>query len=196
MGFRVLDKSLPFDEKMTNSINSLNEANHMIATIIGNKANRHSYAAKIRFIITKTQYTLLSIGGYSHPIHELCRMVLLLFSESMVNESPPRLPICDILAARFQALWEDSLDNDKYFIPLDFKLWAMFVGASTVSATNSSLMELYLRSIVDIVRVMDIESWQRLVLVFSAFLWDNSVHESRYLEIWSDAQQLWHQDLK
>jgi hypothetical protein len=172
----------------------------------------YTAAVKLRFLITAAQYKLLSIEKYSHPVHELCRLALLLYSENMVNPSPPLLPICDQLAAKLR----DSLNNyfhnnndtpndhndddyntsctlinkQQYALPLDFKLWALFVAASTVSSPNRPLMEWYLRSIADIAFIMDIDSWHALVAVIGTFLFDNSVQGRRYLEIWNDAQKL------
>ncbi|OKL58353.1 hypothetical protein UA08_06014 [Talaromyces atroroseus] len=182
-GFRTLDRILMLDERIKHCVDCLDEASHLIASLMENRKD-YAAAAKIRFLVTKSQYQLLSTEKYSHPMHELCRLVLLLFAESLVNPSPPHLPLCDLLLAKFRDLWKDSTDNNnddndddnnniccatingqQFALPLDFKLWAMFVAASTVSAPNHALMEWYLRSIADIASLMtigcmEVDTWR------------------------------------
>lgn len=152
------------------------------------KNNGQADAARIRFLVTQTQYSLLSTPKYSDTAHEICRLVLILYSENIVNESPPRLPICDVLITNFRDLWIGVSDNETS-VPLDFKLWCLFVAASVISVVAEPLMDWYLAYINETTLQMRIREWSDLGNVFEKFLWDESVHKRRYMEIWDDSKK-------
>lgn len=75
-------------------------------------------------------------------------------------------------------------------MPLDFKLWSLFVAVSVISVVAEPLMNWYLQCIHETASQMQINDWSDLVGVFDTFLWDERVHGRRYMEIWSDAKRV------
>ncbi|GAM33903.1 hypothetical protein TCE0_013f01138 [Talaromyces pinophilus] len=187
-GFDALDAMLNLDDGIKQHITALEEATRLTSSLMMNKNNNQADAARIRFLVTRTQYTLLSTPKYPNTVLELSRLVLILYSENMVNESPPRLPICDVLIARFRDIWLTA-GNIGISVPLQFKLWSLFVAASVISVVAEPLMDWYLAYIDETASQMRISEWSHLVDVFDMFLWDEKIHGRRYREIWDDAKR-------
>ncbi|KAF3391097.1 hypothetical protein DPV78_010946 [Talaromyces pinophilus] len=187
-GFDALDAMLNLDDGIKQHITALEEATRLTSSLMTNKNNNQADAARIRFLVTRTQYTLLSTPKYPNTVLELSRLVLILYSENMVNESPPRLPICDVLIARFRDIWLTA-GNIGISVPLQFKLWSLFIAASVISVVAEPLMDWYLAYIDETASQMRISEWSHLVDVFDMFLWDEKIHGRRYREIWDDAKR-------
>lgn len=187
-GFDTLDSLFALDDDIKQHIAALEEATRLTSSLMTNKNNGQADAARVRFLVTRTQYTLLSTPKYPKTLHEICRLVLILYSENMVNESPPRLPICDVLIARFRDIWL-ATGNSDISVPLQFKLWSLFVAASVISVIAEPLIDWYLAYIDETASQMRISEWSDLVDVFDTFLWDERVHGRRYREIWDDAKR-------
>lgn len=188
-GFDALDEIFTLDDNIKQHISALDEVTRLTSSLMTNKNNGQADAARIRFLVTRTQYALLSTPKYSNTAHEICRLVLILYSENIVNESPPRLPICDVLISKFRDIWNDAINTDS-LVPLRFKLWSLFVAASVISIVAEPLMDWYLACINETASQMRISEWSDLVDVFDTFLWDERVHARRYMEIWDDAQRI------
>lgn len=176
------------DDDIKQHIAALEEATRLTSSLMTNKNNGQAEAARIRFLVTRTQYTLLSTPKYSNTLQEICRLVLVLYSENIVNESPPRLPICDVLITKFRDMWIGA-SNTEIPEPLQFKLWSLFVAASVISVIAEPLMDWYWAYINETTSRLRISEWSDLVNVFDSFLWDERVHGRRYMEIWSDAKR-------
>lgn len=185
-GFDSLRAQITLENDIECHIATLEEATRLTASLRTKKRNGQVDAARIRFLVTRTQYSLLSAPKHSNTVHEICRLVLILYSENIVNESPPRLPICDVLITKFRDIWTEPSNNDTP-VPRDFKLWCLFVAASVISVVAEPLMDWYLAYINETASQMRIHEWSELVDVFDAFLWDEGVHSRRYMEIWDDA---------
>lgn len=187
--FDIPGAHFALDDDIKRHIAALEEATYLTASLMTKKQNGQADAARIRFLVTRTQYSLLSTPKNSNTAREICRLVLILYSENMVNESPPRLPICDVLIAKFRDIWIEASNSDTP-LPHDFKLWCLFVAASVISVVAEPLMVWYLAYINETASQMRICEWDELVNVFDAFLWNECVHSKRYMEIWDDAKQV------
>lgn len=187
-GFHEVDGIYTLGTDIKKHITALEEATRLASSLVLNKINGQATAARIRFLVTRTQYTLLSTPKYSNPVHEMCRLVLVLYSESMVNESPPRLPICDVLIANFREIWTTTSDTYNLITP-HFKLWSLFVAASVISIFAKPLMDWYLACINETTSKMGVRNWRDLMYMFNTFLWEERVHGKRYMEIWEGAKR-------
>jgi hypothetical protein len=166
----------------------INSLCHVISSFKSlTKYSSHADAAKIRFWITSTQYTLLSTE-YPDQTHELCRLVLILYSASLVNETPPGASVCDMLIAKLRSTWSNSETTAVKWLPRDFVLWAFFLAASI--ATADYLREWYVVGILKTAKELDITEWEEVKGMMETFLWELSIQENPCREVWNEAKAL------
>ncbi|KAH8692013.1 hypothetical protein BGW36DRAFT_386817 [Talaromyces proteolyticus] len=181
-GFQQIDDLINLDKTLKLCLTSLEGSMKLMKCLISNKGGRVE-AARLRFGLTATQYTLLSAHFYSnHAGREFFRLTLILFSECLFNEKVPSAPVCDMLITRLQNLYRQT---HYCLLTAEFSLWAMFLAAFV--ASNKSLKNWCLLEIVEFNKAMDINSWERTVEVLELFLWDSHLFGEQFRKIWDES---------
>lgn len=180
-GFQRLEKIIPFDETLKYCINSLADAMQSMKRLKNKKGSR-SEAAQVRFWFTATQYTLLSVDYHSsQALLQICRLALILVSTCLTGEQNTQLPVCDMLIAKLQGLWEEECFRS---LPADFTLWTMVLALCT--ASDDQLREWCLSVLRTTANDIGVGSCEETSQVLETFLWDSDWFDYSYMGIWND----------
>lgn len=180
-GFQRLEKIITLDETLKYCINSLADAMQSMKRLKSKKGGR-AEAAQVRFWFTATQYTLLSVYyNSSQTSLQICRLALILVSTCLTGEQNTHLPVCDMLIAKLQSLWEEGCFRS---LPADFTLWTILLAFCTVS--DDQLREPCLSALLSTANDMGVRSWEEVSQVLETFLWDSDWFDYQYLNIWND----------
>lgn len=170
------------------------------------------HAAETRFWITAVQYTLLSTtrhnqdhdDGFAYDaVHEILRLVLIIYTAAMIDERPPGATSCDMLITRLRVMWlqyiegeqtqgtsstnvrTTSLKYDHIFGP-DFKLWTMLIAAS-IASIDSDISKWCLLGVLNNPRTSNIRTWEEVQqLTTESFL---PLCDVRCKNVWNLAQR-------
>jgi len=179
-GFNRLNHHMTIDETLKCCISTLYDIMLSMRRLKCNKGDRVG-AAKVRFWITATQYTLLSTNKYnSQTFDGVVRLALILISTFLTTEPHTRVPVCDMLIAKVQGLWEGG---NLQLLPADFLLWMVFLACCLVSC--DSLKEWCFSIVQTTSRDLGIHTWDNLTRVLETFLWDAELLGSQGQDIWN-----------
>jgi hypothetical protein len=182
-GFQRLAKNITLDETLKYCINSLADAVQSMKRLKSKKGSCVE-AAQVRFWFTATQYTLLSVDYQNNQTSlQLCRLALILFSTCLTSEQNTQLPVCDMLIAKLQGLWEEGSFHS---LGAEFTLWTIFLAFCTVS--EDQLREWCLSALRTTANDMGVHSWEEISQVLETFLWDSDFFDYRHLDIWNDTR--------
>lgn len=183
-GFKRLEKIIVISETVKYCINSLADAMQSMKRLKSKKGGR-AEAAQVRFWLTATQYTLLSLDyDNSETSLQICRLALILFSTYLTEEQHTHLPVCDMLIAKLQGLWEQGCFHS---LPAEFTLWTIFLALCIVS--DDKLRDWCISILRTTANDMGVHSWEDVSQVLEAYLWDPEWLDYRYLDIWNDTRE-------
>ncbi|KAJ6015209.1 hypothetical protein N7540_009800 [Penicillium herquei] len=139
IGFKMLHQMTPFDDTL---ISCAQTATDIIDSLkkLGKTAG-HTEAARVRYWTTAMQYNLLSTT-YSNPIHEICRLSILLFSELLVNESCSNSSPYEVLIAKITAIYNSTETRCTNFsspsiLPPQLRLWSFYLAAHATATKTT-----------------------------------------------------------
>ncbi|KAJ5708618.1 hypothetical protein N7488_008419 [Penicillium malachiteum] len=175
IGFKMLHKMTPFDDTLISCIQTVAEIIDSLKKL-GETAD-YTEAASVRYWATALQYNLLSTA-YSNPIHEICRLSILLFSELLVNESCSNSSPYEVLIAKIRAICTSTetgctdLSNPS-ILPPQLRLWSFYL------ATNGTGTKMTIDSCRSIAAGAAVElglsTDEEVRSVLKQFLWDSSL---------------------
>lgn len=129
-GFIHLQERLDLHERLRYCIGRLNDTIDSLRRLDGRKMID---AAKCRFVITRCQYDLLSVQCEDLP-NELCRLTLIIYTITILDERPLQKPAYDHLLWKFQDLWGKYDREHSVGLSPHFKMWAL-VAATPICRT-------------------------------------------------------------
>lgn len=139
----------------------------------------------VREEITSLQYALLlfSTGRSDAPgdlVHEVLRLILLVYLITILNEGPLGPPIYNMLVVELA----DSLKKfnlDDHLEPA-FLLWITFIAASIDQ--NAQTREYFNSCSTKVLSGLGISSWEGAEMVFQSFFWVDKIHSSSFSQVW------------
>ncbi|CRG91748.1 hypothetical protein PISL3812_08800 [Talaromyces islandicus] len=180
-GFQRLEKLITLNDTLKYCINALADAMQSMKRLKSRKGGR-AEAAQVRFWFTATQYTLLSVDyDPSQTSLRVCQIALILFSICLIDEQHTQLPVCDMLIAKLQSLWEQGSFRS---LPAEFTLWTIFLASCAVS--DDQLKVWCLSALRTTATVMGVHSWEEVSQVLEKLLWDSELFDYKYLDIWNN----------
>ncbi len=172
-------------------------------------------AARVRHLLTNIQYTLVSTNpqhrsdnGWESKFFEFCRVTLIIYSLTILNERPASTAVGQQVASTFRNLLSDLLCHDAIDKPasmsglltphIDFYLWAIFLAATVDMYTKSDTQDWLIRSFAKLVSSDHghVHDWHDLKFRLSKFLWVSSVHDSSSQWLWSEIAEMRRQDFE
>lgn len=168
-------------------------------------------AARVRYLLTNTQYTLLSTDSdrrfgdtQASRISEFCRITLILYSLTILNERPPSTSVGQQIGRTFRHILTDLACEADHTadgpapkswllpLPLDFFLWAIFLAASVMRSTESDTKDWLLTSFAELIspNYGDFNDYHYMRSRLSQYLWVPSIHNSRFQLLWSEAAKI------
>jgi len=180
MGFQVLKLIMPLDQALISCIQTLTETTRVMQSL--STTSGEAEAATVRYWITASQYSLLSVE-YHDPFHEICRLALLIFSDIFINEDIGRIPIYDQLVTKF---WRHVSSDPGRFsaIPSEFNFWVLFL--ANLATTSRDLAECCGQALAEVASAMKIFTWEDAKSVLESFLWCSTFEENRFKALWCD----------
>ncbi|KAJ5720039.1 hypothetical protein N7493_006917 [Penicillium malachiteum] len=174
IGFKMLHEISPFD---TTLISCIQTAAEIIASLkkLGKTAG-YTEAASVRYWTTALQYNLLSTA-YSNPIHEICRLAILLFSELLVNQSCSNSSPYEVLISKITAIYKSTETGCTDFsnpsiLPPQLRLWSFCLAAY---GTGTKMTIDNCRSIAaGAASELGLSTDEEVRSVLKQFLWDSS----------------------
>lgn len=176
-GFQLLNSINPLDDTLVSCIQ--NAADTMSSLKKLSTQSPHTEAARIRYCSTALQYTLLSVK-YSDPMHEICRLSLLLLSEMLVNQSSLLFHKYEMLIAR---IWEIYDASATHLILPEFKLWVFIIVASCT--ISEKMRKNSLRVVSEAALALDVFTIGEAEPVLKIFLWDSTLETDTLQAAWS-----------
>ncbi|PGH27622.1 hypothetical protein AJ80_00635 [Polytolypa hystricis UAMH7299] len=192
--FTELERTLPFDDRIRSLITAFEATIESLNQL--HAGDTEVDPTNLRANLTSMQYTLLSMGFDDRP-NEFCRLSLILFLASIFNELPQGHVLGnDKLRMKARSLLDDTsslmrANESNLDILVDFRLWIMFLAASTIFNHTSPLKEWYLKSIAvtaSTAGILDC-SWDDMRNRVSTFLYITSVHSFAFEDVWQAAQR-------
>lgn len=172
-------------------------------------------AASARQLLTNIQYTLVSTNFQQKfcddtqrsQISEFCRITLILYSMTILNERPPstsvgqqiggifRRVLTDLAGQSHDTTGDDSTPISWLSLPLpvDFYLWAIFLAASVMMTTaESDTKGWLLASFAQLASPDhgDVQDWNDLRSRLSRYLWVPSFHDPSAKWLWSETAEV------
>ncbi|KAJ5987488.1 hypothetical protein N7451_011853 [Penicillium sp. IBT 35674x] len=175
-GFQMLDSLNTLDGTLVSCIQ--NAADIMSSLKNLSIKSPHTEAARIRYFSTALQYTLLSVK-YSDPIHEICRLSLLLLSEMLVNQSSWLFHKYEMLIAKIWDIYDASTTH--LFVP-ELKLWVFIIVASCTISEKTRKNSLCVVS--EAALALDVSTIKEAESVLKTFLWDSALETDTYKAAW------------
>ncbi|KAF4633528.1 hypothetical protein G7Y89_g4592 [Cudoniella acicularis] len=188
-------------------------------------------AARARDLLTSIQYTLISnnfsqklshdqeeennnitTAHHGKPlVSEFLRITLILFSLTILDESPPTTSVGKLIGGKFRLVFTElvylsqdtaggKLGTDcRLPLPVDFLLWAVFVALSVVRITESAvdtrvgLVGLFVELVSS--GCDEVRGWEdglrlRLRLRMRRYLWVESIHDESFEWLWSEVVEV------
>ena len=159
-----------------------------------------SDAARVRHVLTDIQYTLVMISfpgdDPDERFFELCRISLIIYSLTILNERPTTTAVGQqLLGAFHQALValtnlpHDHTDETPGLswplgLPVGFYLWAIYLATSVTNSpachSRIWLMELFLK----LAGASNIKDWDGLKTSLSCYLWVPEIHDATSCWFW------------
>jgi hypothetical protein len=187
------------------------ENTRMDHTTFKNKKPTPAEAARVRHLLTTTQYTLASmkfrqvsgIDAHEAQMSEFCRITLILYSMTILNERAPSTSVGQQICGKFRrALTDlacgtngvsDASDLSSWMLPLpvDFVLWAIFLAASVLMATESDIKNWLLESFAKLLSSDrgEVHDWSDLRSRLDRYFWVPSIHNSNFQWLWDEVEE-------
>jgi hypothetical protein len=186
---------------------AINDGNDVDATEV--KKSTPTEAARVRHLLTSVQYSLLSttyqhssseIHAEPYRIMEFCRITLILFSLTILNERPPSSSVGQQICGKFRGVLTDlafRLHNgpitSAWILPLprEFCLWAIFLAASVIMNSQSSTKDWLLESLSELASPKNgaFEDWKNLKACLSRYMWVSSIHDCPLRRLWKEVEE-------
>lgn len=169
-------------------------------------------AARVRYLITNVQYTLLSpelqqecsSDTLKGRIQNFCRITIILYTLVILNERPPStsvgMSIGDTFRREATGLMDQvhhsaghgrtlTLSAQQLPLPQNFVLWAVFLAANILRYTESETKDWLLAQFTELVSFENaaVHDWQDFRTRMSAFLWAGGFHEDNCHWLWSQS---------
>jgi hypothetical protein len=166
-------------------------------------------AARARHLLTRIQYTLLStelqqrcVTSSADGIREFCRITLILYSLSILNEHPPTSSAGGQIVRLFRhALAQVVQITDKptdspncqiwrSVLPADFLLWSLFLAISVIKDKTSEIRRSFLSFLTELIFVdnTSIRCFGELHACLREFLWVPCLHDPLAQDLWDQIQ--------
>lgn len=166
-------------------------------------------AARVRYLLTTIQYTLASTNfqdrpsdaSFANQIFEFCRITLILYSLTVLNERPASTAVGQQVTSTFRTAltnlasrlhrserYCDSVIIAPWLLPLpsDFILWAVFLAIIVLGPVDSNKKE-WLLGFFDALTSSDgdgIQDWVELKTRLSRYLWVARIHDASSRWLW------------
>ena len=142
----------------------------------------------LRDELTSTQYVLLRLECSRHNVHEsdaehLCRLGLLLYLVTILNDLLPGASTCDMLATRLRAEL-DSMSEER--ITPEFRWWlVLLVGGIAADDANKAWAKRAFEEIISHPSVTYRRENAKAVL--TKFFWVEKIHGEKFNKLWTEA---------
>jgi hypothetical protein len=227
VGFNAIDKHISLDRTIRGCIYQLEDAILFWENIDASPSFAADYqsdihnhiphpspaqAARTRHLLTDVQYTLLSTnfqpdyrGDVGDRISGFCRITLIVFSLTILNERSPVTSVGLQIGETFRRVFTDLVSQSSYparglispeYLPLpaDFLLWAIFLTASVMATTEdrSDTQDWLLKSFFDLIdsTKRDFHDWHGLKSYLSRYLWVSSLHDTSCRWLWTEMERM------
>lgn len=180
-----ITNSIKLDEGLARILCQVQDITFHLSTFYHGKSQIHPL--DLREAITSSQYSLLSFKHHRSSItregliHEMMRLILLIYFGTLLNESPPGVSIYDMAGARLKSTLIEIRSHDS--LNLDFSLWIMFLAASMVR--NPDTKSYFVASINQIVEELGVSDWSSVETLLQSFFWVAEIHGKTFRSIWN-----------
>ncbi|KAH6695952.1 hypothetical protein BKA61DRAFT_623615 [Leptodontidium sp. MPI-SDFR-AT-0119] len=140
--------------------------------------------------ITSTQYSLLSFKPQQsntiseNSIQEILRLGLLMYLVTLMNESPPGVPLYDTLGARLKATLIEI--RQRGALDPTYSLWISFIAVSMVRDLDTK--SYFMASATEIIEGLGVTCWDNIETLFKSFFWAERIHRGIFKSIWNDIE--------
>jgi hypothetical protein len=175
--FQALSETFGFDLELQSIMIRVNEATDALNLLHLRKKATDPLALREDF--TSIQYSLLSMHSTRSltprcAMQEVCRIGILLYITSILNELPVGASVCDTLIAKLrQALERIGTTRNENLI-LEFQLWLMFLSNALASTPKNK--EWTRKSFGDAIEGLDIKHWDDIKSILKTFGWVEAIH--------------------
>lgn len=176
-GFQALSETFGLDLELKSIMIRANEATDALNLLHLRKRATDPLALRDDF--TSIQNSLLSMHSTRSltprcATQEVCRIGILLYITSILNELPVGASVCDTLIAKLrQALERIGTTRDENMI-LEFQLLLMFL--SNALASTPKTKEWTRKSFGDAMERLDIKHWDDIKTILKTFGWVEAIH--------------------
>ena len=188
-GFPFINLPVPLNRHLVLCIETLAEAMGLKKNLT--KTSDHIDAATIRYLVTNTQYTLLSVE-YADLVNEIARLALIMFSLMVVNEASPYL-VCEMLVGKLWRVYEVHNSSrllqigGQCILPPELRLWVfLFASVCTVDGESESKCA---REFMAASSELGIGEWSDVEHVLKNLPWDEALDQGKLRAIWEDAAE-------
>ncbi|KAH8601794.1 hypothetical protein B0O99DRAFT_607473 [Bisporella sp. PMI_857] len=162
-------------------------------------------AARVRYLLTSVQYTLVSTNYPAKPdadinqrAFEFCRVILILYTMTILNERAPSAYIGHDIGNKFRTTLlyltcpDGTLDSQpkswRFIWPIEFHLWAMYLLASVMMYIESETKDWLLAAFTEFASPehAGIRDLQELKHRLSQYLWVSKIHDLNSKWLWSN----------
>lgn len=168
-------------------------------------------ASRVRQLLFNIQYTLVSDDlreklsrGPNSRIFEFYRLVMILYSLTVLNEHAPSTAFGKQIGSRFRSsyieliqkphnrtAYPDIVTSQKPPLPFDFRLWSLFLAICALITTECDINDWLLLTFVELASLdPSIRDWADLRARLSQYLWIPSFHDSISQWLWFETTDL------
>lgn len=183
-GFCRITDSIKPDETLTRILRQIHDVTSDLNMFLHSKTQIHPLG--LREAITSSQNSLLTFKPQQSNtmrqilMHEMLRLGLLMYLVTLLNESPPGVPLYDMLGSRLMSTVVEIRRNSG--LDLEFSLWIMFIAASMVRDPDTK--GYFTASATEIIEELGLSCWDNVVTLFGSFFWVEKIHLVTFRPIW------------
>ncbi|KAF7563934.1 hypothetical protein G7046_g200 [Stylonectria norvegica] len=169
IGFNELHNVVELGNTICSCLYDLETASHFWSALDNSSSSNEAHqkkpptpadAARTRYLLTSVQYALVSAclgnhsaGGWEDEVLSLCRVTLILYSLTILNERPGSSAVSHGVVARFKHLLQrqtlatcEKTAPEGRFPLTDFYLWAVFVASVVAKGALAEISTRELRT--------------------------------------------------
>jgi hypothetical protein len=210
-GFNAIGTVDRLDETLRSCVYGLENAMVFWLDAENKKRPTPAEAARTRYLLTDTQYTLVSANfqmGLDHDwtsqLSELLRVTLILYTLTILNERPASTSVGLQVTSTFRSVFtrfhwppQGSTEDPAPALcppslPVDFYLWSIFLAASVIKSARSDTRDWLLKSFIELESLSygDNHDWRDSRSRLSQYLWLPSIHDPGFQWFWTEAAEL------